>query len=164
MTFKTVFDAANEGYSTGWFPALGLILVAVGGLLVFAPALVQRVLPSGLQGRSRTVFSWMFFAYALLWTVGTFLATYLQYRTAISCLNAGNCPVAEGPVTNFVPMPYGGHAMERFTVDGRDFSYSDYHVTPGFRNTASHGGPIHEGLYVRITYSGNVILRLEVAQ
>jgi hypothetical protein len=61
-------------------------------------------------------------------------------------------------------MPYTGHSEESFTVEGHRFSYSDYIVTSGFHNTASHGGPIREGLHVRVTYSGNLILRLEVAQ
>ena len=42
--------------------AFGLIFVAVGVLLVFRPALMQRILPSGLQGRARVIFSWFFFA------------------------------------------------------------------------------------------------------
>jgi len=54
--------------------------------------------------------------------------------------------------------------MESFTVGGRRFSYSDYEVTAGFNNTASHGGPIRAGLHVRVTYWGNLILRLEVAR
>ena len=163
MTFKTVFDATNEGYAW-WFPAFGLIFVAVGVLLVFAPGLMHRAYASW-RGTYRPIYSWIFFVFALLWTVGTFLVTYLQYHTAMSCLNGGNCPVVEGTVTNFIPMPYTGHSNESFTVNGRRFSYSDYDdVTPGFHKTASHGGPIHEGLYVRITYSGNMILRVELAQ
>jgi hypothetical protein len=166
VTFKTVFDAANEGYAW-WLPAFGLIFVALGGLLVFKPALAQRIMWWGLplQGRYRTAFGWIYLVFGSFWTVGTFLGTYSPYYTAMSCLNAGNCPVVEGTVTNFIPMPYRGHKDESFTVNGRRFSYSEYDdVTPGFHNAASHGGPIHQGLYVRITYSGNMILRLEVAQ
>jgi hypothetical protein len=61
-------------------------------------------------------------------------------------------------------MPYTGHAMESFCVQEQCFSYSDYVVTTGFHNTASHGGPIREGLNVRIEYIGNIILKLEVAR
>ena len=164
MTFKTAFDAASAGYSTWWFPASGLIFVAIGGLLVFAPGLMQPLMRFGPKGKYRTVFSWFFLVFASLWTVLSFLGTFLQYHMATSCLNAGNCSVVEGPVTDFVPMPYEGHSMESFTVGGRRFSYSDYEVSAGFNNTASHGGPIRAGLHVRVTYWGNLILRLEVAR
>jgi hypothetical protein len=65
-------------------------------------------------------------------------------------------------VRNFKPMPYAGHAEESFDVAGVPFRYSDYQVSVGFNNTASHGGPIREGLPVRISFVGNTILRLEI--
>jgi hypothetical protein len=53
-----------------------------------------------------------------------------------------------------------------FHSPGVYFAYSDYVVTPGFNNTSSHGGPMREGLYVRIHYTGSVtgvaIVKLEV--
>ncbi|WP_321797617.1 hypothetical protein [Burkholderia sp. BCC1988] len=66
-------------------------------------------------------------------------------------------------MTAFEPMPYGGHAMERFCVGQVCFSYSDYVVTGGFNNTASHGGPIRAGLPVRVSYVDGLIVKLEVA-
>lgn len=164
MQFKTVFDAANQGYTTWWFPAFGLIFVCAGALLVFKAPLMQRVMPHGLQGRARKFFSWFFLIFAVLWVLGTFVSTYHGYRTAATELREGQYAVVEGPVTDFVPMPYTGHSEESFVVGGHRFSYSDYIVTSGFHNTASHGGPIHDGLYVRITYVGNTILKLEIAQ
>jgi hypothetical protein len=77
-------------------------------------------------------------------------------------LNTGQYSVAEGPVTHFVANPY--KPAESFSVNGHRFFYSEGIVIAGFHDTAAHGGPIREGLYVRITYSGNLILRLEVAQ
>ena len=47
-------------------------------------------------------------------------------------------------------------------MNGVSFNYSDYGVTAGFNNSASHGEPIREGLYVRIWYLGNDILKLQV--
>lgn len=37
-------------------------------------------------------------------------------------------------------------------------------VTSAFNNTSSHGGPIREGLPVRVTYSRNAILKLEILE
>ena len=67
-----------------------------------------------------------------------------------------NYEIVEGIVSNFDPMPYGGHKEETFDVNGICFSYSDYGSTVGykdtFRNTRSHGGPIYAGAYVKIYY------------
>src|SRR5262249_332614 len=61
-----------------------------------------------------------------------------------------------------IPMPYAGHSDESFTVMGIRFTYSDYHISDGFNNTSSHGGPINKDLFVRICYDprDHVILRL----
>ncbi|MBN3726922.1 hypothetical protein [Burkholderia sp. Ac-20379] len=79
-----------------------------------------------------------------------------------SALARGEVQRVEGPVTDFVPMPYGGHALERFCVAGTCFSYSDFQPTGGFSHTASHGGPIRAGEVVRVSYLCGTILRLEM--
>ncbi len=61
-------------------------------------------------------------------------------------------------------MLWAGHDTERFDVNGINFSYSDYMVTGGFNVTSSHGGPVREGLAVRICYKDGEILRLEVGR
>lgn len=160
MTFQTAFDVNEQGYATWWFPASGLLFVAFGALLVFGPTLMR----SGVQGTKRRILSWFFFAFALLWTVVGFAETYREYRVASSDLSSGHYSVVEGPVTDFVPKPYATHSKESFTVGGRRFSYSDAIVTSGFNSTVYRDGPIREGLYVRVTYSGNLILRLEISQ
>jgi hypothetical protein len=164
MIFKTVFDAAHQGYGIWAFLGIGLILMAVGILLVGAPGLMLKFLPLGLQGQSRKIFGWVFLSVAVTFTVVIFANTYSAYQATVTALDHGQYSVIEGQVTNFVPMPYEGHSDESFVVKGHRFSYSDYKLTPGFHNTASHGGPIHEGLYVRVTYVGGLILRLEIAE
>ena len=160
--YYTVFDLAQAGYRNWWFPASGLIFVFIGSLLVFAPDWMQKLLPYGFQGRARRLFSWFFFVFALLLTGTSIVGTYGQYLSLRQVEGDGRFKVVEGEVRSFRPMPYSGHAYESFEVGGVAFHYSDYEVTPGFNNTASHGGPIREGLPVRITYYGNTILRLEI--
>jgi hypothetical protein len=84
---------------------------------------------------------------------------YLKLRSAY---RHGQFSVVEGYVTNFRPMPYEGHQDECFSVQSETFCYSDYALTAGFNNSASHGGPVREGLPVRISYVGRTIVRLEV--
>jgi len=64
MTFQTVFDVAHEGYGAWWFPAIGLVLVLVGGLLVLNPTLAILV---GIWGRQK-LFSRVFLGFSVLWT------------------------------------------------------------------------------------------------
>jgi len=78
----------------------------------------------------------------------------------------GGTPVVEGLVEQFRPMPAVGHSEEHFTVPGVSFAYSDYELRSGFNTTSAHGGPIREGLEVRIHYLGPpthaTIVKLEI--
>src|SRR4029450_8617064 len=67
---------------------------------------------------------------------------FRQHFRCVRWLRSGDCQLVEGPIENFRPMPYGGHAQESFTVAGVSFKYSDYDLsTCGFRNTSSPRGP-----------------------
>ena len=164
MDYTVVFDVAREGYRNWRFPAFGLIFVSLGSKMVFAPELAVRLMPWASKRRPSKVAPAAFLAFAVLWTSVTFALTYTEYRIDAGRLQSGDYQVVEGQVTRFVPMPARGHAMESFVVGGRRFSYSDYVLTAGFNNTSSHGGPVGEGLRVRISYAGNTILRLEVVR
>jgi len=164
MQFNIMYDAAKQGYPAWHLNGIGLALVCVGLLLLLAPDFMQRLLPHGLQGKARRIFSWFFLCFALVAALFTFRGTTQSYDAAAVALRDHRYSVVEGSVTNFVPMPYGGHAQESFVVGGRKFSYSDYILTGCFNNTASHGGPIRPSVFVRISYTGNCIVRLEVAQ
>src|SRR5262245_32044716 len=47
-------------------------------------------------------------------------------------------------------LPECGQAKESFVVNGRRFEYSDYTATAEFNHARSHGGPMREGIHVRI--------------
>jgi hypothetical protein len=159
MNFQLVFDADQAGYRQWWFPAFGLIFVAVG-LVMLA---YRRMNPSSGRTRWSRVFPYLFTGFAVFWVSLTFVGTFSDYWKLRQALRSGQFEVVEGKVVDFVPMPASGHAMERFTVNGHRYEYSDYEVSAGFNNTQSHGGPIHEGLIVRIADVHGKIARLEVA-
>lgn len=85
---------------------------------------------------------------------------FLRLRTADE---TGDYRMLQGVVTNFVPEGNGGHPMERFTLQGVTFSYSTYDGTSAFHLTARHGGPMRDGLSVRLAEHNGRILRLEIA-
>jgi hypothetical protein len=160
-SFHLVFDASQKGPDL-WFPAFGLIFVVIGvGLLAarYVPRLAL-VLP-----RPPRVFALLFLGFAVLWTTLSTVGVLVSWHSTQTQIRNG-APVVEGAVANFHPMPAAGHDDEHFTVQRVYFAYSDYSVTSGFNNTSSHGGPMREGLYVRMHYTrsvtGDTITKLEV--
>src|SRR5262245_21536651 len=132
MTYKTVYDAADQGVWAYSFPAFGLIFVFLGLTMVMKPSLLDRAMPGGLQGSARTAFRWVCLLFSIFWTVTSFSAIASQQKQAADALQGARFDVVEGVIENFVPMPYEGHKRESFDVAGRHFSYSDYIITPGF--------------------------------
>jgi hypothetical protein len=160
MSYDTVFDVLDAGYRQWTFPAFGLILVAIGA----AWAASGRSRAPEAAGRLKRRGPYVFLVFACVWTGVAFLSTYTEYRRMCQALETGRFVTVEGPVTGFVPMPATGRSMESFEVDGHRYRYSDFVVTAGFNNTQSHGGPIRDGLYVRIADVDGKIARLEIAR
>lgn len=159
MTHYTlVFDAAQVGYRQWTFVAPGVAIFAIGVLLI----LYRRTHPIAAPSFRERWFPYIYTGFSAFWVVVAFTATFSEYWRVHRALATGRFTVVEGAVIRFVPMPKGGHAMETFEVDGHRFRYSDYAVSAGFNNTTSHGGPIHEGLHVRIAEVDGLIARLEI--
>ena len=152
MDYKTVFDISVDGYK-------GLIIVGI--LFIFYGYFLKQ------ENKTDKFKSWFFrtfFIGAIVWTVFASLLTLLPYAVLIYCLQTGKYDVTEGTVTNFIPMPYHGHSDERFVVNGKYFKYSQFDMGPGFNHTKSHGGPIDEGVKVRISHVGRIIIKLEIVK
>jgi hypothetical protein len=161
MGYRVVFDVSTAGYKAWNFALVGLVF-SLAGLGVVA-------LRDKLGGwwtahpTASKVFAFSFLGFALLWTTVSFVTTYSDYHTLLSAERTNRLHIVEGVVSNFNPMPATGHTMERFCVGSDCFTYSDFVVTAGFNNTTSHGGPIRNGLAVRVSHLGNQIAKLEVA-
>lgn len=152
--YVTVYQISER--STDW-------LFALAGV---APLIVGVVIIAGKRRFHWKRPHWLMPVFAcgfgFLWLCTAGVSVLHEDFQAISAYRRGDYQIVEGKVTDFQPMPYEGHTDECFSVRDKRFCYSDYEIAPGFRNTASHGGPIHTGLQVRIAYSGDTILRLEV--
>jgi hypothetical protein len=164
MEYIVAFDVIQAGYRQWSFPAHGLIFVGLGVLTVR----FRKFLPWWtLRGEKRIVpplFGYTILAFSALWTLVAFFGAFGDYSVLGKALRDDRLEFVEGVVTNFIPMPYEGHSRESFEVKGRRFDYSDFHITAGFNNTKSHGGPIDEGVHVRIWHKDNKIARLEVGK
>ena len=161
MEYETVFDIAVVGYKNWDFPALGLLVMALGAFIM-AISKYSRW-RDGQSPRARKVFAFVYFGFGALWTATAFINTYGQYSALAKAANSYRARVVEGIVANFKPK-LSGRGMESFCVSGTCFEYSDNVVTAGFNYTAYYGGPIRDGLRVRVTYVGNAIVKLEVVR
>lgn len=77
-------------------------------------------------------------------------------------LAAGRAAVIEGPLTIYFEV--GGGKNECIALADRRFCYSDWVLTPGFNRTRALGGPLRDGLQVRLSAIGGTIVRVEVAE
>jgi hypothetical protein len=164
-SYTTVFDATTAGWTTWPSIPFGLVFVVIGALFLLRPPWLKM-----RDGKPPSrPFSIFFFGFSVIWTSIAAYSTWHDYSEVMDAAREGRLQTVEGKVEKFVPMPWSGHALESFCVKNACFSYSDYLETTGFHNTASHGGPIHEGLNVRISYlpggavpGSNTIVKLEV--
>jgi len=153
---RVVFDLAQAGCRPSPNGAYELVVLALA--VVAIGSLSNRTFLSKLLRRA-------FFGVAAAVSVVLAVLALAVHGKKDHCLflkhamDQGLTLVAEGRVANFVPMPFEGHQNERFSVADVQFEYSDYTKTPAFHNARSHGGPIREGINVRITYMPNPDLR-----
>ena len=153
MQYLTVYSILTDSARIPWFHL-------VVGVLVF-PIFFYALWRQGARLKLLPVL-----AAALLWNMIIIPCSWCmnnQHNEAQKLLRSGQCQVVEGPIEHFVPMPYGGHAEESFTVKGVKFEYSDFNDSkPGFNKSESHGGPIHKDMWVRLKYHEGSILQIEV--
>ena len=153
--YTVVFDARNAGLP-GWEAiVIGLLFIAI---FYFSRDWSRRL--STALRRAGLIFACLWMVVVTLSTVGDTLR--VRYR-----LNHGDYVVVEGVVSDFVPGDWGGHHSEQWRVrsgeEDHRYSYSRPVITPGFRQTQEEGGPIHDGVRVRIADEDGLIARLEVA-
>ena len=151
------------------FPSTVLTLLFLPVILFLWPWIQNKIAP-GDSKRFRlpraALITMASFATVLV-LIG-FLFQWNMYRKTVGAYQRGTYEIVEGYVEDFVPMPYEGHANESFQINGIPFSYSDFVITPGYRNAKSHGGVITgNGQYLRVGYIyfnetyGNIIVYIE---
>jgi hypothetical protein len=152
--FVTVYQVSKE-WADWPFAFVGAIPIVVGVAVIFGKRTFKWRQPHWLM----PIF---FCGFGILWLCTAGVSVLRDDSRAFNAFKKGDYQLVEGYVEDFYPMPYEGHQSECFSVQEKRFCYSDYQVTPGFHNAASHGGPIRSGLLVRIAYSGDTILRLDI--
>jgi len=77
-------------------------------------------------------------------------------------LDFGPDQTVEGPVEHYLARQSGEVNFEQFTVNGVLLGYGSLGLPKCFHRPAANGGPIREGLPVRITYNGSCIVKVEI--
>jgi hypothetical protein len=163
MEYRVYYDIQQVIYPAWWVMAVGLLIISIGATLFLARN--NKVFNSVFEssGFQKTVMPIFAIIFGMIW-VALGMLSYPTFAGLRNAARDGRYEVVEGQVREFVPMPYEGHARESFVVDGHRFSYSDYDLTMGFNQSRSHGGPIREGLQVRIAHVDGKIVKLEIAE
>jgi hypothetical protein len=168
MDYIVVFDITKT--QPDWHLPVFALCFVLAGAVTLTLTVVSRFWNIPFYKRPKTivafgfrlVYSLFFFGFAVYGATVTSWSTFQNYAIDRTAYEHGDFKVVEGPVENFHPMPVEGHDLESFTVKGQKFEYSDFVISPGFHNATSRGGPILEGLPVRISYVKNDIVKLEI--
>ena len=154
LHYRIVYDASQP--SVDWWH---LALESLGAVVVLVVLLLAR--RRALLTKTQVRLGALLLGAALaLWWGGA--AWRESRRAAASNALHGRAQVVEGPIVNLVPGKF--HVRpESFKVGSTAFRYWAYGSGWGFHRTMELGGPLREGLNVRIHYVDSDILRLEVA-
>lgn len=152
MAYRTVFEVGFQW----WIPLLGFIFASLFCLLGWGlrtsgdKGLFDKGLTFQVVGVVGILFAFAFLA-----------SLYVEYHAARKALATRDYSIVEGTVSNFIPMPPGGHSTESFVVSGIRFEYGSGWGSTTF-NSEWNKGFIHNGVEARITYVRNEIIRIEV--
>lgn len=153
MPFHTVYVVTRDGF--GLSSIGSIIFIAIVALVVFRQ---RKNEVSGSLALVGLVFIGLIGSLVVMTTVDDYVENSYAYLR-------GHYSVVEGTVENFHPLPPGkGDFYETFSVRGTRFSYTDFQGgSECFNRSSTFGGPIRQGLYVRIAHRDNCILKLEIA-
>ena len=159
MNHHVIFDISQKGYD--WLPiCIGLLFIIGGAIGMLSPQ----------SRKTLYIVPALLLLFGVLVSLSLFLFQYTNHQRYQAILDHGQYSVVQGTIDRFHPMAKTGHGNETFSIDGVTFSYSDFSVTPAFNNTSAYGGPLHEGMYVKIYYTKSIefagdhaILRIEAS-
>ena len=163
MEYELIFEVSIFDDDLIMAACIGFSFMAMSYALLRKPKLMV-LLTWGRSDKWDRLFVKFFFVFSTLWTVVGLTGKLSHQISARNTYLAGEFQVVEGLVANFDAKPLGVRKDESFTINGVRFAYSDGDGSAGFNTTRAKGGPIYNGLQVKIAYKGNTILKLEVAE
>ncbi len=155
--FSTIYDFYDVGFAWQPFVTGIVFLIIIGGLYYKRENIMTARAPG-----TRVMLCAFYLIADLTWMGVCVWKTMAEYKTVTAAIDKGTIKTSEGRVTDFVPLFQMGSVWETFCIPDACFHYSDIVPTAGYHDAVRNGGLLHDGAYVRITYAGNVIARLEL--
>ncbi len=155
MQAQVVFDSTSS--EAGWLLWYSTVLLFGGLLVLFGLGIAARTWGKGWGAR--------LFGIAL--TLVLILRVWLGYsfdrwKYFTQYRDSGPYQTFECPVKNYLAPQGRVVNFEQFTVSGVLLGYGSLGLPRCYHRPAANGGPIHEGLPVRISYNGNCIVKVEI--
>lgn len=145
-----LYDVARTSY-VEWRELLTSIVIVILGALVV------------LREERRYRFGGIFLiAIGLSFLVLGTGASAIQHRDLVMRLRSGKYENVEGAITDFSPGSFDGHVQERFTVAGHRYTFSSAKSMAGYHDVQGAGGPLGDGVRVRIADVNGMIARFEL--
>ncbi len=164
MAYEMYYDAALYGF-TAWTSVLITLPFVAAVIFLFSKPTSYWGAPK-VSAKLINGFRYFYLCMTLFFLITSLSETYSNYLLYKNYVENNEFQVVEGVVTNFQPY-VERRSPEEFCVNDVCFKFRDYLTTWGFNQNASDGGPIHEGLQVRIAYvegEENIIVRLEIGK
>lgn len=155
--YSIVFDFLDSG-----FPMLPTVFGVMGIIACIGIFFERHKMMPNRSPETRIKIAAFVFTIAVGWTLVTGNILYSQYHDITRAIADDTVQVAEGKADHFVALIENGSPWEKFCVGDACFHYSDFVPTAGFHNTAKYGGPVYSGAELRVLYTGNLIVRLEI--
>ena len=168
MPSTLVYDILQTSWVSTMNPTMGVVITALGCVMI--------AVNMWRKHRGLPVYNWrrrsdkpdrgiafLVLAYGLVIMIGIARMSYVDYTNLRTAYESGQCKVVEGTVEHFHAVQTMKNAKkESFDIGSTHFAYPDSGNTAAFSTTAAYGGPMRNGLPVRIHHCNGDIVRLEV--
>lgn len=162
MVFQTVYEITQEAFTDWIYDAISLALFLILAFTIFI--FLKRLGKENIAKYTKIIIFplFMFLIFGIIWNV----FAYKQYINLKNVYLNNEIQIVEGFVTN-VHLQYGRINKQNFQVGQEHFEISENIYTGGFDKTVQNGGPIVQGLYVRLYYytqfdKSKVICRVDI--
>jgi hypothetical protein len=160
--FVTVFEIGRQSNGV-WWDTLFRLVIGIVTLVSGAAGLVKWW--GKKSGRSS---DWLFPLLAVGWSVfwlylHDFPHGFGRVNSLVGAYEKKQYQVVEGEVRVLHQQPVHGHSGgDIIVVNGVRFEVNYFLYTPAYRNTIAHGGALKHGVYGRIYYHDDAILRVDI--